>query len=543
MPWRHRSYTTSDIGSAILPPYLPLADPYLSCATQQTAPEVPEQVDGGLDMTWDLSVPQQHWLPMMHMSGATPQDTGSLSACYPPLVDHGLDAYRHNPPLPQSPTQPECLSTGFQVPFCESPTSPKKRPHSSHTRKRSPGYIKRPCNAFILFRSHAVANQLIPKEVEKDHRNISRIISYMWRSLSPEERRLWDIAAEEERERHRQLHPDYKYRPSTRRTNVQRRNVRRSSGTARQCESIANAILKACGREGVKSSGSTLPPSTSTLTQVNTCAQGLDGDNDGQMASPHMFVRRSSSAPPITPHQLNIVPQLSTDASPNVKLLLSPPRRLSTMGLDPSVLGSPLQLGAPGMRVPELSPTPDAAVTADTQDTPYMRSTDKSLFDPLPLSPDNLLQHDGRSTLRTPINNYAMEFFSLGQSFPEENVQATHKLQLPLPVAASKSAVTLETQPAPAQVHMPEPKTTQVAERSPEAAEGGDNITELWSQLLSSLTERPASLDILKNEPFTPDINQATTFAAPNVTPLGWNCTQRLSTEMNTLVSPTTQVP
>lgn len=543
MPWRHRSYTTSDIESAILPPYLPLADPYLSCATQHTAPELPEQVDGGLDMSWDLSVPQQHWLPMMHMSGATPQDAGSMPTCYPPLVGQGLDGYRHNPPLPQSPTQPECLSTGFQVPFCESPTSPKKRPHSSHTRKRSPGYVKRPCNAFILFRSHAVANQLIPKEVEKDHRNISRIISYMWRSLSPEERRLWDIAAEEERERHRQLHPDYKYRPSTRRTNVQRRNVRRSSGTARQCESIANAILKACGREGVNGVGSTLPPSTTTLSQENTCAQGLDGDSDGQIASPHKFVRRSSSAPPITPHQLDIVPQLLTDASPNVKLLLSPPRRISTMGLDPSVLGSPLQLGAQAMRVPELSPTPDATVTADAQDIPYMRSTDKSLFDPLPLSPGNLLQHDGRSTLRTPINNYAMELFSLGQNFPEENMQATHKLQLPLPVAASKSAVTLENQSAPAQVHMAEPKTTQAPDRAQEAAGGGDNIAELWTQLLSSLTERPASLDILKNEPFTPDINQVTTFTAPNVTPLGWNCTQRLSTELNTLVSPTTQVP
>jgi len=281
-----------------------------------------------------------------------------------------------------------------------------------------------------------------------------------------------------------------------------------------------------------------VPPSSETLNQDNTCAQGLDGDSDGQIASPRIFMRRSSSAPPITPHQLNVVPQLSTDASP---------RRLSTMGLDLSVLGSPLQLGAPALSVPDLSPIPDAALTAGTQDTSYMHGTDKSLFDPLPLSPGNLLQHDDRSTLRTQINNCAMEFFTLGQNLPEESVQATHKLQMPLPVAASKSAVTLASQLAPAQVHLPEPKPTLTPDRASETAGGGDNISELWEQLLSSLTERPASLDILKNEPFTPELNQATTFASSNaIPPLGWNCTKHLPAEMNTLVSPispTTQVP
>lgn len=112
--------------------------------------------------------------------------------------------------------------------------------------------IKRPCNAFILFRSHAVTTNLIPKEVERDHRNISRIISHMWHSLDDSERKQWEEQAELEKQRHREMHPDYKYRPASRRQNVHRRNIRRLSSTERQCERIADAILKSCGREGVK---------------------------------------------------------------------------------------------------------------------------------------------------------------------------------------------------------------------------------------------------------------------------------------------------
>lgn len=123
---------------------------------------------------------------------------------------------------------------------------------SPHSRRVTTNHIKRPCNAFILFRSHAVTTNLIPKEIERDHRNISRIISHMWHNLSDSERKLWEQQADLEKQRHRQQHPNYKYRPSSRRSNVHRRNIRRLSSTERQCEHIADAILKSCGREGVK---------------------------------------------------------------------------------------------------------------------------------------------------------------------------------------------------------------------------------------------------------------------------------------------------
>lgn len=128
---------------------------------------------------------------------------------------------------------------------------PSKRPGVSHAKKTPPDHIKRPRNAYIIFRSHTVSQKLIPKEVEKDHRNISRIVAHMWKSLAPEERALYEQIAKEEKERHKQLHPDYRYQPTLRRTGVNRRNVKKLENGEEECQEIADIILKAQGKEGL----------------------------------------------------------------------------------------------------------------------------------------------------------------------------------------------------------------------------------------------------------------------------------------------------
>ncbi|SNX84442.1 related to pheromone response factor Prf1 [Melanopsichium pennsylvanicum] len=128
---------------------------------------------------------------------------------------------------------------------------PSKRPGVSHAKKTPPNHIKRPRNAYIIFRSHTVSQKLIPKEVEHDHRNISRIIAHMWKSLSPEERAHYERIAREEKERHKQLHPDYRYQPTTRRNAVCKRKVKKLENGEDECQEIADIILKAQGKEGV----------------------------------------------------------------------------------------------------------------------------------------------------------------------------------------------------------------------------------------------------------------------------------------------------
>ncbi|SPO25672.1 related to pheromone response factor Prf1 [Ustilago trichophora] len=128
---------------------------------------------------------------------------------------------------------------------------PSKRPGVSHAKKTPPNHIKRPRNAYIIFRSHTVAQKLIPKEVEHDHRNISRIIAHMWKSLAPEERAHYEQIAKEEKEKHKQLFPNYRYQPTTRRTGVNKRNVKKLENGEEECQEIADIILKAQGKHGV----------------------------------------------------------------------------------------------------------------------------------------------------------------------------------------------------------------------------------------------------------------------------------------------------
>ena len=128
---------------------------------------------------------------------------------------------------------------------------PSKRPGVSHAKKTPPNHIKRPRNAYIIFRSHTVSQKLIPKEVEHDHRNISRIIAHMWKSLSPEDRAHYEQMAKEEKERHKLFFPDYRYQPTTRREGVSKRNVKKLENGEEECQEIADIILKAQGKDGV----------------------------------------------------------------------------------------------------------------------------------------------------------------------------------------------------------------------------------------------------------------------------------------------------
>ncbi|PWZ02237.1 hypothetical protein BCV70DRAFT_221899 [Testicularia cyperi] len=153
------------------------------------------------------------------------------------------------------------------------PPPPSKRPGVSHARKTPADHIKRPRNAYILFRSHTVAQNLIPQEVERDHRNISRIISHMWKSLGDDERAIWTEQAKREQEEHKRKYPDYRYQPTTRRENVMKRNVKKLENGDEECQEIADVILKAQGRPGVVVAPPAQPKTKSTLPRKPRAAK------------------------------------------------------------------------------------------------------------------------------------------------------------------------------------------------------------------------------------------------------------------------------
>lgn len=91
---------------------------------------------------------------------------------------------------------------------------------SCKSHRRNSAHIPRPRNAFILFRQH-FHYELFPKNESmlstlgsfKTNSEISREIGQRWRGLPPKEKQYWHDLAQQEKERHRLMYPDYKYIP------------------------------------------------------------------------------------------------------------------------------------------------------------------------------------------------------------------------------------------------------------------------------------------------------------------------------------------
>ncbi|KAI0047657.1 hypothetical protein FA95DRAFT_1204267 [Auriscalpium vulgare] len=128
-----------------------------------------------------------------------------------PLQGHNLRDYFDDDFLRSIPALADFLAPYY-------PNSPPPQT-SSHGRKRknSDNHVKRPPNAFILYRSYIWATRRISSLVERDHRFISMITGRSWQGLELEQRNKWKFLANWARERHMERYPDYKYSPQSRR--------------------------------------------------------------------------------------------------------------------------------------------------------------------------------------------------------------------------------------------------------------------------------------------------------------------------------------
>lgn len=108
---------------------------------------------------------------------------------------------------------------------------PKRRkslggdPVERRPRKGDEDYIKRPENAFILFRRKCCEERNVtdgPEDgqcgsvapVKKQRQaDLSKMISQQWKSLTPEEKQRWESLAKEKKKEHEQMYPNYVYRP------------------------------------------------------------------------------------------------------------------------------------------------------------------------------------------------------------------------------------------------------------------------------------------------------------------------------------------
>ncbi|KAL8293301.1 hypothetical protein RQP46_000002 [Phenoliferia psychrophenolica] len=65
----------------------------------------------------------------------------------------------------------------------------------------------------MLFRSHVAADMISNTEGHKQQKNISVVAGDLWRDFEPEEKKVWELLAEQEKRDHREKYPAYKFKP------------------------------------------------------------------------------------------------------------------------------------------------------------------------------------------------------------------------------------------------------------------------------------------------------------------------------------------
>ena len=151
-----------------------------------------------------------------------------------------------SPPTHDAPLPLVDLQSPLPSPLGCSSSSPAR---SSHTRKKKPGHIPRPPNAFLIFRSELWNKEKIKSSVERDHRQISRIAGRYWQELTADERAPYHVLAEEAKRLHAQKYPDYKYSPVYRKDKATKRKTKpEDTDKVLRCKRVA--LLMRQGFEG-----------------------------------------------------------------------------------------------------------------------------------------------------------------------------------------------------------------------------------------------------------------------------------------------------
>ncbi|KAF8156077.1 hypothetical protein B0H34DRAFT_783649 [Crassisporium funariophilum] len=137
--------------------------------------------------------------------------TTSSSSTPPPLFMRTL-----SPDSPLRSSSPISLNHKRRKSSCSSDVV-ERRP-----KKGDEDYIKRPENAFILFRRKCCEDRQQAEEVaaaldgpakKQRQADLSKTISQQWKGLSSEERQFWEQMAKDKKKEHEQMYPNYVYRP------------------------------------------------------------------------------------------------------------------------------------------------------------------------------------------------------------------------------------------------------------------------------------------------------------------------------------------
>ncbi|KAJ5142321.1 hypothetical protein N7476_003821 [Penicillium atrosanguineum] len=124
--------------------------------------------------------------------------------------------------------------------------------------------IPRPRNSFILYRQHYQA-AVVHQNPGLSNPDISKIIGRQWKALSDEEREKWNSLAREEKDRHQQQYPDYRYQPKR----SGRDGSARGSVSGISHNPSGQSTCNRCGGRIMNAPSSPMTPFTPTDTPIS----------------------------------------------------------------------------------------------------------------------------------------------------------------------------------------------------------------------------------------------------------------------------------
>uniref|UniRef100_A0A1B0BQX0 HMG box domain-containing protein n=1 Tax=Glossina palpalis gambiensis TaxID=67801 RepID=A0A1B0BQX0_9MUSC len=142
------------------------------------------------------------------------------------------------------------------------------------TKKHSPGHIKRPMNAFMVW-SQMERRKICEKTPDLHNAEISKELGRRWQLLGKEEKQPYIIEAEKLRKLHMIEYPNYKYRP-------QKKLSRASSAN----KNNPNSETQGENNAELNSSGSSTGSASSSAGQKNHNASGGRGGRKKRSAAP-----------------------------------------------------------------------------------------------------------------------------------------------------------------------------------------------------------------------------------------------------------------
>lgn len=89
--------------------------------------------------------------------------------------------------------------------------------------------------------------------IDRNHRNISRIVSHCWNSLSNEEKAQYQALAEQRKQLHRLEYPDYKYAPTNHTNKAAKKKPKKVSSKVTEEEEEKCRKLAALVMDGLSS--------------------------------------------------------------------------------------------------------------------------------------------------------------------------------------------------------------------------------------------------------------------------------------------------